>query len=83
MLSALLVELDSGIPDPEKFNAPASTIAQDVVICCDAAVRAAIPTEVVNPSWIKYAIEAVSAQQASQCSEKIRSSMSDVSVKWF
>ncbi|MBE0656088.1 MAG: DUF416 family protein [Bryobacteraceae bacterium] len=55
--SQLLEEVAAAIPDGERFDAPGSTFAQDVAICMDAALRATIAAEEVNPGWIEYALE--------------------------
>jgi uncharacterized protein YjaG (DUF416 family) len=49
--------LEEAIPDGEKFDAPESTYAQDVVICFDAAVRASVLSEPVNVAWVEYPLE--------------------------
>jgi hypothetical protein len=55
---ALLAALEMAIPD-ERVEAPQSTFAQDVVICLDAAIRAATTNEAVNPAWVEYALEPI------------------------
>lgn len=53
----LLSEVESFAPDGEKFDAPASTFAQDVVICFYEALRCAIVTESVNISAVEFVLE--------------------------
>ena len=61
----LLAELQTAMPD-KLVEAPQSTFAQDVVICIDAAVRAATTTENVKPAWVQYALEPITMMTRQQ-----------------
>ena len=52
----LVAALAKIAPHADDFDAPASSFAQDAVICADAALQAATGGE-VDPAWIEYALE--------------------------
>lgn len=56
--SDLFPALERITPHGDDFDAPASTFAQDAVICADAALRAATGGD-VDPGWIEYALEPI------------------------
>jgi hypothetical protein len=59
----LLDAIASATPHGDDFDAPDSTFAQDAAICVDAALRAAFGQQ-LNPQWIEYALEPMTAALA-------------------
>lgn len=55
----LLENLEAVTPHSDDFETPASSYAQNAVICVDAALRAIWPKEQVDPSWVQYPVETV------------------------
>lgn len=57
MDTSTLKRIEEITPHGDDFDAPESTFAQDAAICIDAAVRAATPSERVDPAWVEFALE--------------------------
>jgi hypothetical protein len=70
-------------PDGERFEAPASTFAQDVVICFHEALQCAITGETVNISAIEFVLEPATHLACEEATGFLYLGDSPESLSWY